>query len=318
MPQIQINYDYEVDKEAVTEMYEELSEDESSEETNSMSLSRSSSASALNDVDDLDIHSSVKQPLSSLASAFSSSASLGSLRIPSHQTFHKFIHQHEVPRKVLHLSIGFITLWLYTIGVSVSQVTPVLVTMFVVIGGTDLIRFRCPEFNQTYIKCLGFLMREKEVNGYNGVIWYLLGLVLVFVAFPKDISMLSVLLLSWADTAASTIGRAYGKYTPKVGSKSLAGSAAAFVASAFSAWLFYQVFVPLYSYHNRPGDILYLPETSAVPFWVVCLATGFIGAVSEAIDIIDDNFSIPVLSAVFMLGFLKLTSTGSYQSEVFA
>jgi len=74
------------------------------------------------------------------------------------------------------VSIGFLTLWLYTIGVSLSQVTPVLVAMFVVIGSCDLIRFKYPEFNKLYVQAVGFLMREKEVKTFNGVIWYLLGI----------------------------------------------------------------------------------------------------------------------------------------------
>lgn len=242
------------------------------------------------------------------ASASASTISLASLTIPSHKQFKKFIHKHEVPRKIFHSSIGFLTLWLYTKGVVLEQVTPVLIALFVIVTGSDYIRFRNPQFNKFYCQVLGPLMREKEVNSYNGVIWYLLGLVIVFSLFPKDVSLLSVLLLSWADTAASTFGRAYGHLTPKFGNKSLAGSLASFATGSICAILLYKYFIPAYSYYNKPGDIMWTEETSSIPFPLLVLLAGLVGAVSEAIDVygIDDNFTIPVLTGFFMWPVLKL------------
>lgn len=218
------------------------------------------------------------------------------------------IHKHEVPRKVLHVSIGFLTLWLYTIGVQFEQVTPVLFTLFVGIGTCDLVRFQYPAFNKLYIKVVGFLMREKEVRQFNGVIWYLLGLVIVTYLFPKDVSLLAVLLLSWADTAASTFGRAYGYLTPKIGSKSLAGSMAAYLVGCISCWVLYSYFIPNFSQHNRPEDIMWNPETSILSFKALVALAGLVGAVSEAIDFFDDNLTIPVLSSSFMWLLIKATS----------
>lgn len=90
-------------------------------------------------------------------------------------------------------------------------------------------------------------MRESEAHDkYNGVIWYLLGAWSAMRFFPKDVAVMSVVLLSWCDTAASTFGRAYGRYTPAVGrGKSLAGSAAAAVVGAGAAALFWGVLAPI-------------------------------------------------------------------------
>lgn len=44
---------------------------------------------------------------------------------------------------------------------------------------------------------LGALMRETEYDGWNGVIWYLLGAWIVLWFFPKDVGVMGVLLLSW-------------------------------------------------------------------------------------------------------------------------
>lgn len=227
------------------------------------------------------------------------------LRIPSHQRFGSLIHKHEIPRKVFHSSIGFVTLWLYTQGYQVNQITPVLVAGLVAVGGADYLRFSNASFNQLYVKVMGFMMREKEVSQINGVVYYLLGLILVFLVFPKDICLLAVLLLSWADTAASTIGRAYGKYTPKLTqSKSLAGSLAAFVVGCASTFLLYSFFIPAYSEYNHPDQIMWTPQTSRISLNWLVFAAGFITAASEAVDVCDDNFSIPVLSAIFMYAFV--------------
>lgn len=239
---------------------------------------------------------------------FSASLERLGLSIPSHQQFSVMVHKHEVPRKVLHVSIGFLTLWLYTIGVQFEQVTPVLLTLFVGIGTCDLARFQYPAFNKLYIKVLGFLMREKEVRQFNGVIWYLLGLVIVTYLFPKDVSLLAVLLLSWADTAASTFGRAYGYLTPKIGSKSLAGSMAAYLVGCVSCWLLYSYFIPNFSQYNRPDEIMWHPETSTLSLKMLVALAGLVGAASEAIDIFDDNLTIPVLSSSFMWLLIKATS----------
>jgi diacylglycerol kinase (CTP) len=229
--------------------------------------------------------------------------------IPSHRKYSSLVHDHELPRKFLHVSIGFLTLWLYTRGVSLQQVSPVLAAMFFGIATTDVIRFRNPSFNRYYIEVVGFMMREREVSDrFNGVIWYLLGIIVVFEIFPKDISVLAVLLLSWADTAASTIGRAYGYLTPKFGNKSLAGSAAAFVVSAFSVYVLYGIFIPSWHSVNKHGDILWQPQTSYVSLPVLMFVAGLAGSVSEAIDIIDDNFSIPVVSATLVWLFVTYTN----------
>ena len=153
------------------------------------------------------------------------------------------IHRHEVPRKILHVSIGFLTIALYCTGRQSEQIHPVLLTLLIPIAATDVIRHKWWQVNRLYIRCLGALMRESEVDGWNGVISYLLGAWIVLRFFPKDIGVMSVLLLSWCDTAASTFGRLWGHRTWRVRKgKSLAGSIAACItgvitAAAFWGWL---------------------------------------------------------------------------------
>ncbi|KAK9455466.1 cytidylyltransferase family-domain-containing protein [Dipodascopsis uninucleata] len=229
--------------------------------------------------------------------------------IPSHTNYRYFIHKYEVPRKILHVSIGFLTMGLYYKGVALSQVTPILIFLLVSIVSLDLLRFNSPKFSNIYIKSFGFLMRESEVNKLNGIVYYLLGLIFVFMLFPKDISVLSVFLLSWADTAASTFGRAFGHLTPKFfRNKSLAGSGAAFFTGVIASYLLYAIILPSTPELNVGEAMGWSPETSRLNLFTLCIFSGFIGAAAEAVDIcgIDDNLTIPAISATFLSIALKI------------
>lgn len=174
-------------------------------------------------------------------------------------------------------------------------------------------------------------MRETEVDGWNGVIWYLLGAYVSLRFFPKDIGVVSVLLLSWCDTAASTFGRLYGRYTIRLRSgKSLAGTLAACLTGIFTAVMFWGWLAPRTgTFANDPAGAfmftgeLGLPHQAAkylgwkeagatvkgtAAMAVMSIWTGFVAAFSEFVDILgwDDNLTIPVLSSLGLWAFLKV------------
>lgn len=202
--------------------------------------------------------------------------------------------------------------------------------MLIPIALTDVIRHRYWQVNRFYIRCLGAFMRESEVDGYNGVISYLLGAWIVMRFCPKDIAVMSILLLSWCDTAASTFGRLWGHLTPKVRKgKSLAGSIAACATGIITAAVWWGWLGPMYSEYNAGEHafafqgVLTLPlqlrETLSLSLsqasvsgylalGTMSLAAGVIASASEAIDVFgwDDNLTIPVLCGAGLWGFLKI------------
>ena len=211
-----------------------------------------------------------------------------------------------------------------------SQIHPVLLAMFIPIALTDVIRHRYWQVNRFYIRCLGAFMRESEVDGYNGVISYLLGAWIVMRFCPKDVGVVSILLLSWCDTAASTFGRLWGHLTPKIRKgKSLAGTIAACATGILTAVLWWGWLGPLYADLNQ-GDnafafqgVLRLPAqvqhslglspaqstvTGYTALGVMSVITGLIASGSEALDLFgwDDNLTIPVLCGAGLWGFLQL------------
>ncbi|KAK3314660.1 hypothetical protein B0H66DRAFT_317422 [Apodospora peruviana] len=249
--------------------------------------------------------------------------------IPIHRHWRTFVHKHEVPRKALHVSIGFFVVWLYLSGTQTWSVCPYLMAALVPIAAVDVLRHHYAPFNRFYVRVLGALMRESEFNGYNGVIFYLLGAWTVLYFFPKDVGVMGTLLLSWCDTAASTFGRLYGRYTPRIRrGKSLAGSLAAFFVGVGTAAWFWGWLAPRSG--PFPGDetfmftgALRLPVRMAeavgltaaqatisggLALGVVSVWSGLVAAASEVVDLFgwDDNLTIPVLSGLGIWGFLKV------------
>ncbi|GAM89900.1 hypothetical protein ANO11243_079400 [Dothideomycetidae sp. 11243] len=251
--------------------------------------------------------------------------------IPIHREWRKFVHKHEIPRKALHVSIGFLTLALYSTGFQTSQIHPVLLALLIPIFLTDVVRLNYAPVNRIYIKALGAFMRESEAHDrYNGVISYLAGAWAVMRFCQKDVAVISVLLLSFCDTAASTFGRLYGRYTPRIRKgKSLAGSIAAFIFGVASALVFYIYFGQLVpeswnSGENRFGfdghltlpltlrQQLGLSKTQATiegnaALAVVSVWAGLVASSSEAVDLfgLDDNLTIPILCGLGLGVFLK-------------
>ncbi|KAF1969531.1 hypothetical protein BU23DRAFT_476735 [Bimuria novae-zelandiae CBS 107.79] len=250
--------------------------------------------------------------------------------IPIHSKWRSFIHRHEVPRKILHVSIGFLTIFLYCTGRQPSQIHPVLFALLLPIAATDFIRHKYWQVNRFYIRCLGALMRESEVDGWNGVISYLLGAWIVLCFFPKDIGVMSVLLLSWCDTAASTFGRLWGHRTWRVRKgKSLAGSIAACVTGVVTAALFWGWLAPIYAEYNTGANAFAYQGALALPararevlglsvaessvtgylaLGAMSLWAGIVASASEAIDLFgwDDNLTIPALCGVGLWGFTRV------------
>ncbi|KAK5175773.1 Diacylglycerol kinase [Saxophila tyrrhenica] len=246
--------------------------------------------------------------------------------IPIHEEWRRFIHKHEVPRKALHVSIGFLGLGLYWKGLQPDSIHPYLLYALLPIFTVDILRFRWNALNRLYIWLMGPLMRESEAHDqFNGVISYLAGLWLTMRFCNKDIALMSVLLLSWCDTAASTFGRLWGKYTPRVRrGKSLAGSLACFTVGLGTAALFWGVVAP--RTFGLEGDfafqgMLTLPAavreqlgwswrdaTIEGPAALAALSvvTGLVVSVSEAIDLwgLDDNLTIPIFCGIGLSGFL--------------
>jgi diacylglycerol kinase (CTP) len=145
----------------------------------------------------------------------------------------------------------------------------------------DILRQRNTHLNRKVSALFRPIMRNSELNRLAGTTYLLSGALLIALFFNRGIVSLSLLFLAFADPIASYIGIKYGK--DKIfGHKSVQGFVAAFVVCTFLCFTFL-------FYNELPDHIL-----------VASLLAGLIGALAELIPIgkVDDNFTMPVLSAI--------------------
>lgn len=151
----------------------------------------------------------------------------------------------------------------------------------------DILRQHYENVNHILLKAFQPIMREHERKTLAGTTYLLTGVLLIVFLFPKDIVVLSLLFLALADPLASYVGLLYGK-DKLIGNKSLQGSIAAFLTCTITAAVYF------YSHNLMLERLL-----------IVSVLSGLIGAAAELLPIgkLDDNFTLPVLSA-FMLWLL--------------
>ncbi|KXN89285.1 CTP-dependent diacylglycerol kinase 1, partial [Leucoagaricus sp. SymC.cos] len=206
----------------------------------------------------------------------------------------------------------------------------------------DLLRFHLPALEKVYERFLGFLMRKNEKNSTNGVIWYILGVNVALQFSPRDVATAAILILSWADTAASTTGRLYRPSSPRLPShipllpllrlkipptqrKGWTGFMAASLTGALIAVGFWSCIAPVrfggaeVSWDFVKGVVVGSSgmirgggsEGGVLKGWmglsVLSVVTGLVSGVVEAMDLgsLDDNLTLPIISGGCILGFLK-------------
>ncbi|KAJ1300990.1 hypothetical protein OPQ81_003414 [Rhizoctonia solani] len=223
----------------------------------------------------------------------------------------------EIPRKALHSSIGFLVLPLYFSRPDVAPIIAALTYGLAFVTATDVIRLNIAPFARLYEKLLGAFMRESEKKAINGVIWYLVGVIFVLKFYPRDIAVVSILILSWCDTAASTVGRAWGRYTPKLPRsllfipiaprKSLAGTLGATVTGSLIAFTFWGWAVtPEYIPNESPA--WHWAQGGWLGLGALSLCSGLAAGITEALDIggLDDNLTLPIISGGLIWGVSRL------------
>ena len=66
-------------------------------------------------------------------------------------------------------------------------------------------------FNKIFIRFFGFLIRDFEEFRLTGATYVMLSAFLILLFFDQYICIASILIMSYADTAAAIVGKKYGK-----------------------------------------------------------------------------------------------------------
>lgn len=181
-----------------------------------------------------------------------------------------WIQELEIPRKLFHMSSATIPLIYLFSGLSREIAIGLMIPVFILIAGSDLIRQLVPSFNRFYVKRFGILMRDGEENGFHNATYFMTATLFVSIFFSKEIAILSLLLLSFGDPAAAIFGRMFGEL--KIFGKTVEGSFACF-------------------------QVCFLISIFFVAPWQAFLVS-LIATLAELLPLpFNDNIRIPVLSA---------------------
>ena len=133
----------------------------------------------------------------------------------------------EIFRKILHISASIIPIS-YSMIHSLNDYY-IAFFLFLITGLGIVLEYARERYKQVKIffsRFFNFMMRNEELAGkLTGATWLLLGCFFSVILFPKEISVVSMLLLTIGDAFAAIIGVAfpYGKYKGKTISGSLGG-----------------------------------------------------------------------------------------------
>ncbi|MGW8268023.1 MAG: diacylglycerol/polyprenol kinase family protein [Longimicrobiales bacterium] len=138
----------------------------------------------------------------------------------------------------------------------------------------DLFRLAIPELNRLFFRSFILLASPREATRPASSTWYVLGILLTLILFPRDAALAGILVLALADPAASAVGQRWGRR--KLGAGTVEGSLT-FTVVAFGA------LTPWASWPQALGAALLTTVVEALP-WPL-----------------DDNLSVPLVAAGALL-----------------
>jgi glycerol-3-phosphate acyltransferase PlsY len=178
----------------------------------------------------------------------------------------------ELARKFVHLSGSLIPLSYLFLDLTKLQALLIwggIAFPFVV---ADVLRLRWPAANRWFHHWFHIAMRPGEEDRPTGATYYFLACWVTILLFERTVAVAALLILAYADTAASVVGQTLGGYRMGKG-KTLSG----FLAFLVTAFLVALPFFP--------------------PF--TAFAGAVIAAVTECLPLpFDDNITIPLVVGI--------------------
>ena len=186
-------------------------------------------------------------------------------------------YQGELFRKGIHISSSFFAFLLYLLGKETIMLPLILITIIYLILDYGRRRNVLSDF---YLFYFDKITRPNEkFRSLTGASYVFLGITLTILFFDQRVAIPSILIMSLSDSASAIIGRKYN-YT-KIYSKSLEGS----IAFYFTTLII----------------LLFFNFNIYFSFFIALVLT-FIEFFDKLF--IDDNISLPIVSALLIQFFL--------------
>lgn len=199
----------------------------------------------------------------------------------------------EIKRKAFHFTGLVIPIGYYVLGTFTSEEQAKFIAIRVMLGFNvfyflaELIRFVSPTMRRIFLRYFGPLLRREEHQRITGTAYYLIGALLSILFFRKPFAIVCLCFLIIGDFFAALVGVHMGR-TKLVGSKSLEGSLACFIACFVVAFLLLV----------NPGVLAPSHESFD---WYVVAAGALAATLAELFPLgINDNLMIPLVSGLVM------------------
>lgn len=194
----------------------------------------------------------------------------------------------HIKRRLWHIIVGCLGLTaFYTLNYPIESYGYFSLTVAVLGFVLDFQRLKKPGLNALLEKHFGPIMRRSEKLSFSGLPFYALGVAIAIFVYQKEIAVLSILFLIFADPIASVVGVFLGR-DRLLPNKTLQGTIAAFFV-CFVTTLVYS-----FALNVQSNNLILFAFFASI-----------FGALSELVSAfnIDDNLTIPVMSGAAMSVF---------------
>ena len=193
-------------------------------------------------------------------------------------------------RMIMHVGMGTSATALTVLLPSRAWLVGLPLAVGVLAWTAEFLRVRSARVNELMMKLFGPVAHDHERTRVNSSTWFVTGLLLIALAFPRTACTAAVMALAVGDTAASLVGRRWGRTRLRNG-RSLEGTAAFALVAGAASTLTLRVSYPM--------------------AWTQALLMGAVAGVAGALtelssERLDDNFSIPVTVAAVLTAVLMV------------
>ena len=186
----------------------------------------------------------------------------------------KKINEFELNRQIFHILLGLVIVILLVYGFLSDEIILGLILIGILLSFLSK-RIKIPIIHNL----LQRFEREKEIRKFpgKGTIFYLIGVYISLLLFPREIAMASIMILALGDSISHLYGLHYGRIKhPLSSTKFFEGTIAGFIAGFIGAFVF-------------------LP-------WHEAFFASLAAMIAEAVEIkigteqVDDNLIVPIVA----------------------
>ncbi len=184
------------------------------------------------------------------------------------------------PRNIFHVCMGAGSVLVYQFLFTRTQVLWILGILMTVVVSLEISRRYSERWNTFLVeKVFGKIARPFEKHHINSASYYVTALLLICTLFDRSVAQVSVVVLAFADPAATITGKLWGR-VKLYRDKSYVGTSVFLAVGLISSLIFILLALPQFSF----GYALFCAMIISIT-----------GAVAEVFTSrIDDNFTIPV------------------------